>query len=360
MKRPLDKIRVPRWAWLAGAVLLIGALLARPTLAQGSIRVGLIIDHGDGTVDTMIVDVPGDNPTGYQVLQQSGLDLLAQSSGMGVAVCSIAGTGCPVSSCFCDSPPNNWTYWHLDGDTWVYSPVGAGTYRVSDGAVEAWRWGHGDPPPVLSFTEIQARAASDARTGGVSAQQAYPGPETPVVLDPGQPFDPYPGPEETPPLDEPYPGPENPTALPAASATPIPGASATAPRGTITLRPTYTPFVAGTLTPLSGTPVAIPGTPSEFVPTPSRAILQLEGTLTAEMAPEEPSLTSSPTADRVAILVSTAVARDKLAAESATGDTGAPQRSYAGFFALALTLLCLIGYVYLLRRQRRMRTPDTP
>jgi hypothetical protein len=348
--RQCDKVRLSVWTWLAGAILLVGVLLSRPAVAQGSTRVGLVIDRGDGTLVSMIVTVSGANPTGYQVLQQSGLEMLVQSSGMGVAVCSIAGAGCPASNCFCDSPPNNWTYWHLDGDTWVYSPVGAGTFRVSDGAIEGWRWGPGDPPPVLTLSDIVAREASILQTGAVSAQQAYPGPETPVELEP---FDPYPGPEETPPPAEPYPGPGDPTPLPVATETPLSGPSATPLRGTITLRPTYTPFVAGTLTPLSSTPVTSIGPTS----TPSGAVLPPEATVTPAVAPDQ--LSRTPTADRVAILISTAVARDKQATANAVETGSAEQRSYAGFVVLAVMLLCLIGYVYLLRRQRRMRGPKT-
>ncbi|MHB1317316.1 MAG: hypothetical protein ACYCYF_01715 [Anaerolineae bacterium] len=359
MKRFRDKMRVRRWAWLAAAALLLSALVSPSASAQGSIRVGLVVDHGDGTVVSMIVTVSDANPTGYQVLQQSGLELLAQSSGMGVAICSIADTGCPTSNCFCDSPPNNWTYWHLNGDTWVYSPTGAGSYRVADGAVEGWRWGPGDPPPVMTFGEIEAGETSAAHPGDVSAQQAYPGPETPVVLDPGKPFDPYPGPGEPTQTAVPYPGPEEPTAT-VASATPQVGASATAPRATITLRPTYTLSVAGTPRPLSGTPAAPSGPVTGPTPTSPSPAVPLEGPLSTAAAAGEPSQTSSPTADRVAILISTAVARDKQAGEGVTGALEVRRRSYAGFAVLALCLLCLVGYVYLLRRQRRMRPPGTP
>jgi hypothetical protein len=333
-------------------VLIVAAIVtimlcAVPARAQGETRVALVIDPGDGTLVAQVVTLTKAHPTGYDVLQQSGVDLLVQSSAMGVAICSIGGTGCPVSSCFCDAPDNNWTYWHLEEGTWVFSAVGAGMYSVSDGAVEGWRWGSGEPPQVLSFDQVLLR---ESDSGGVSAQQAYPGPETPIVLDPTAPYDPYPGPgqTQTPPAG-PSPGPGEPTAIPAPSLTPSPRSSAEALLPTITLRPTYTPATRGTGSPLAGTPSA---TLARFGMPAGGTAGTPQATATGGLAP-----VATATADRVAILISTAVAQDRMAAGTGSESVQPEQRAYGGFIALALLLLLLIGYVYLLRRQRRTHLP---
>jgi hypothetical protein len=331
------------------AVILTILLRAAPAAAQGVTRVALVIDPGDGTLITTVVTLSRAHPTGYDVLQQSGVDVLAQNSAMGVAICSISGTGCPMSNCFCQAPANNWTYWHLQEGIWVYSAVGASMHRVSDGAVEGWRWGSGDPPRVLTFDEVLLR---ESASGGVSAQQAYPGPETPIVPGPTDTYDPYPGPgqTQTPPV-RPSPGPVEPTAIPAPSLAPSPGPSGQALTPTITLRPTYTPATVGTASPGAGTPaatLAVAGTPADGTGSTSQA------TATAELTPPVTA-----TADRVAILISTAVAQDKEAARSGTESGQPQQRSYGGFVALALLLMLSVCYLYLLRRQRRAGLPRT-
>jgi len=59
------------------------------------------------------------------------------------------------------------------------------------------------------------------------------------------------------------------------------------------------------------------------------------------------------TPDRAAILISTAVALEKTSQAIGEVDTVPSDRSYIGFAVLALVLLALSGYVYLLRRQRQ-------
>jgi hypothetical protein len=115
---------------------------------------------------TRCVEFSEDEINGYEVLQHSGLDLNVDvSSSMGAAICRLDGEGCtyPEEECFCQcqgSPCIFWSYWHLDGDSWVFSNLGASNYKVSHGQVEGWAWGEGSSdgdgikPPVRKFEEI--------------------------------------------------------------------------------------------------------------------------------------------------------------------------------------------------------------
>ncbi len=54
---------------------------------------------------------------------------------------AIAGTGCPVTDCFCGGD-NFWNYSAWDGEAWAGYPVGASSSIITQtGAIEGWRWG---------------------------------------------------------------------------------------------------------------------------------------------------------------------------------------------------------------------------
>jgi hypothetical protein len=82
-------------------------------------------------------------------------------SGADAAICAVDGEGCPKDSCLTCDVPNYWSYWHLEGNSWTYSPVGSSIYKAHNGDVEGWRWGGGDPPPVIPFDQICAPPATD-------------------------------------------------------------------------------------------------------------------------------------------------------------------------------------------------------
>lgn len=116
-------------------------------------RVGLVVQFDDNTIVTRCIAFNENRISGYTILQRSGLEIAAAMDPQGAAICKIGNQGCPVDSCFC-AYPNYWSYWHLAGDHWQYSSLGASNYYVEDGDVEGWRWGNGNPPVVTSFAEI--------------------------------------------------------------------------------------------------------------------------------------------------------------------------------------------------------------
>ncbi|MEA3375716.1 MAG: hypothetical protein U9R72_05900 [Chloroflexota bacterium] len=160
-----------RTAVFLPVLLTIAALAAfgrfmRPTRAQQTNRVGLVVDFGDHHI-TRCVEFSESKITGYDVLRRAGLDVVADTSNpMGVIICDINDTsGCPPSNCFCEcqgSPCVYWAYYRLVGGSWQYSQLGASSQKVGHGAVEGWAWGEGSlnssgaKPPLKTFDEICA------------------------------------------------------------------------------------------------------------------------------------------------------------------------------------------------------------
>lgn len=148
--------------YLVGIVLLIlvaGGLLNSPLLSKhpetAQIRVGVVIQGGDQT-STYCVTLP-EGATGYDALLATGVPVAVSASPQGVAICQIGEIGCPANDCFCQCQGSRclyWAYFHQEDQGWTFSSIGAGGYRLQNGAVEGWRWGEGDPPPLMPFAQI--------------------------------------------------------------------------------------------------------------------------------------------------------------------------------------------------------------
>ncbi len=157
---------VGRFLFLGACILV--ACAREPEGAGG--RAGLVIVHGDGSVQTACVELSGTEARGYEVLQASEFEeIVDPANSMGVLVCSVDGEGCafPVQDCLCECRgPGSCTYWsyftRAPGQDWVYSPLGASAQPVHDGDLEGWAWLSGTsrvapevpPLPDLTFEEI--------------------------------------------------------------------------------------------------------------------------------------------------------------------------------------------------------------
>ena len=130
-------------------ILFLAYRIVLPAQAQDQHQIGLIIQFDDETINTFCISFTGDSLSGYDVLQKSGLNILAAFDPVGAAICKIENTGCSIDNCFCQSPPNYWSYWHLVNNQWEYSQLGSTLIQLQNGAVEGWRWGNGQPPSVL-------------------------------------------------------------------------------------------------------------------------------------------------------------------------------------------------------------------
>lgn len=253
---------------LMGAALLV--LAAAGGVAQGQgpqgARAGVVIDFGDGVVETACVDLGADGQaTGEEMLAAAGFDVLIEYSPMGGAVCKIGPTGCnfPGQPCWCQcmsSPCVYWSYNYLQNGQWIYSTLGASVRTVHAGDVEGWAWGAGSmsqgaAPPLRTFDQICAPPATN----------------TPVP----------------PPLATWTPSP-TPTPQPTATWTPSPTYT---PQPTATGTPSPTPTPLGGLMNGAGTATGTPTASPSPTPSPSPAAT----------ATRAPTATSPPTPESAAL-----------------------------------------------------------
>lgn len=133
---------------------LSGVPLSSLGISPVSHRAGLAVFSGDGAMFTACVSFSEGSITSLDLLQRSGLSIeSATNPNQGTAVCKIQNVGCSPNDCFC-SMPNYWSFWQLNESGWAYASMGADQSQVVDGNVNAWSWGAGDPPAVISFQNI--------------------------------------------------------------------------------------------------------------------------------------------------------------------------------------------------------------
>jgi hypothetical protein len=355
--------------------LLILTLLAyAPSGASGENRVALVVDFGDGAVETRCVSFAEEEITGYEVLERSGLTVETDFQAGGAAVCRIDNTGCPADDCFCSCRGGDdcvyWSYWHLNAGAWQYSMGGSGQYTVSDGDVEGWVWGLGSvtqasPPPLVTFGEVCADPAGASNTPTPSTTPIIIRTATPVQSNPTLP----------------------PTAVTATVQTGTPaqeGATATATTGTasvITMTATLdagataqaTPIAPATIAPTQaiaietanvsgGSESAVPVTVPQEAPgaaTPAEEVaLSTPGPSPTPVGADAIALSSSlieenATPPAMAALSVVAIVGAHVPAGSDVADVPADQSretvhwaSYAGFAGLVLLLGALALIVY--------------
>ncbi|MGC9522686.1 MAG: hypothetical protein ACP5HG_12500 [Anaerolineae bacterium] len=148
-----------RLAGVGGVGLLGLLLMIGPAQAQTPppLQAGLVIVGAEDDVFTACVDLEGEALTGLELLQAVDVDHVLSTDGG--AVCALGGVGCSTDDCFCEcqgAPCRYWSYFHLDADgTWAYSGVGASSWILRPGDVDAWVWGDGSPqPPPLRFEDL--------------------------------------------------------------------------------------------------------------------------------------------------------------------------------------------------------------
>jgi hypothetical protein len=144
------------------ALLLLGvSSLMWASAADEAHQAGLVVQFGDGRVETRCVRFEDDQITGADLLALSGLDtVMDPSSGMGVTVCQIEGEGCtyPAEPCFCQCMGGGecayWNYFFREAGQadWTYSALGAAIHKTEPGSVEGWVWGDGHSPPAEELT----------------------------------------------------------------------------------------------------------------------------------------------------------------------------------------------------------------
>lgn len=151
---------------------LLATTFVGPSVAFETVhRAGLVVRYGSGEVATACVTFTEPTISGFDLLQQSGLGLIANTDGGAAAVCKIGKQGCnfPSEPCFCQcqggAPCQYWSYSQLGPNGWQFSRVGASATRVQPGGVDGWAWGSGSvangaQPPLLGFEQICAVPAA--------------------------------------------------------------------------------------------------------------------------------------------------------------------------------------------------------
>jgi hypothetical protein len=131
--------------WVLASATWAGC--ARPPASSESHQAGLLIVFPDGRQQKACVTFAKPELSGEELLNLSGISYSSDPlNPMGVKVCSIEGVGCnfPDQDCFCQcSTPGSCTYWayfNLQGQRWVYSPLGARAHIVEPGGIDAWVW----------------------------------------------------------------------------------------------------------------------------------------------------------------------------------------------------------------------------
>ena len=160
--------------WFLIGVFLAAIGLFQAASAQSGNLSGLIVDFGSGQPTTYCLYTGQPGLSGYDLLLQTGLPVAALHTSQGTAVCKIGNTGCPENDCFCDSPPDYWSYWHYQDGQWMYAAEGSSNYQVQPGSLDAWVWGNGTPPAESSFEQICTDLGNRQDPASVNAGQAQP------------------------------------------------------------------------------------------------------------------------------------------------------------------------------------------
>ena len=157
-------------------------------------RAGIVVDPGDGSgPHAACVWFEEDSISGLELLARSSFDAGVRAfGGLGGAVCSIDGAGCSTdSACLSCGGAQYWAYATADrGDTsFTQAPAGAGSRTVTDGGVDGWRWGSGDPPAFLPIDRIcpaAPPAPAPPRPAATVPVPPAPAPAAPVAAPPGE------------------------------------------------------------------------------------------------------------------------------------------------------------------------------
>lgn len=157
------------------------------TLPPAFQRAALVVQTSDGNLLTACVAYTEESLTGFELLSRSGLEVASITDpSLGTAVCGIEDQGCPSSDCFCGMP-EYWSYWQSSGGDWAYAVSGSDHTVVTDGAIEAWSWGEGVPPALLTFNQVcqpgSLQPASVAVQSVASAPTLEPAPAATAAVE---------------------------------------------------------------------------------------------------------------------------------------------------------------------------------
>jgi hypothetical protein len=287
-----------------------------PILAEGPNQATLIVEDGDGRVDSGCVSFSEDRISGVDLLSRSGLPVGLGQGAIGVQLCQVGDTGCDVTSqpCFCQcmtADCHYWTYFVWRDGAWSYSQVGAAQRRLVNGEADAWVWGNGKQGPSTS----PAGVCQGLVAGPTATQVPVPVPtQLPTAV-----------PETT--LPE--------TSTATAAPAPQPSATLVGLPQAPTQQPNNTATSAASAVATSGPTTSVP-------PAAPSATAPLAPIVTASAA-----LTATPSVPAGSAV---ATARSATAAATVTASPTKGPGSYLGWIALAAVALGLAGLALARRR----------
>jgi hypothetical protein len=132
-------------------------------------QAGVVIYFDEDQIEYHLIDLPEEGLSGIELLELTGRDLELQPfGGLGEAVCSIEGTGCPGSDCFCESfsnPAYYWNFYMLEDGQWLPQLSGAGQHTVEPGEIHGWAWSSGSPDlPAITLDDFESPNEVDQAT----------------------------------------------------------------------------------------------------------------------------------------------------------------------------------------------------
>jgi hypothetical protein len=162
------------------ALLALAAWLLVGSSGQAAAsEAAVVVRHGDGSMTYALVTFPEEQITSFELLDRSTLSLTTVAfGGLGDAVCTLDGEGCPVGDCrqrLCQTGDPESPFWQFfrrdDGGNWITQPLGASAARVSDGEIDVWSWtgGSANVPPLdlASIARMLGVSLDDSGTDGV-------------------------------------------------------------------------------------------------------------------------------------------------------------------------------------------------
>ena len=146
------------------ATAIFAPLLAATDAGAGTSRVGVVVNHGDGSVDTECVKIRGDSIKTITLLTRTSFDMYTQADpAYGRSICWLDGEG-SHPSCFGDLQGRSWNlYLRKKGqDEPKIAPVGASSLVVPAGGVlhalfDSWSEVDGTfvPPPAPDTVSLK-------------------------------------------------------------------------------------------------------------------------------------------------------------------------------------------------------------
>ena len=131
--------RQPELMSFAQVSLEVEGNVVDPVVAPGT-QVAWVVSAAEGETKTYYVTLDQENPTAWDALQATDMNIVSADFGFGVAICALEGVGRQEGACFNELGEYFWAFYHQDEGAWVYSELGVADYLVSDGEVLGFAW----------------------------------------------------------------------------------------------------------------------------------------------------------------------------------------------------------------------------